>query len=154
MSELDALLGDDAFMSTFHPRLDEKGRLFLPAKWREKLGDTVVLTKGVDHCVTGFSKAGFAAHVSARLRSGPMSSRQVRELRRALIGSADEHSLDRQGRITIPVRLRQYAALAKDCAVVGAGDYFEIWDAAVYEEIERAGDETLNNLEFEGEVSF
>ena len=99
MTELDVTPGGDAFMSTFTPRLDDKGRLFLPAKWRETLGERVVLTKGADRCVTGYSAAGFNAHVSARLRRAPTSSRAVRDLRRALMGAAEPNKPDGQGRI-------------------------------------------------------
>ena len=154
MTERDVTPGGDAFMSTFTPRLDDKGRLFLPAKWRETLGERVVLTKGADRCVTGYSAAGFNAHVSARLRRAPTSSRAVRDLRRALMGAAEPNKPDGQGRITIPLRLRQYAGLDKDCVVVGAGDYFEIWEAGAYDDIERAGNDTLNRLDGDEGVAF
>ncbi|GAA1764541.1 division/cell wall cluster transcriptional repressor MraZ [Nostocoides vanveenii] len=140
-----------AFLGSYTPRLDEKGRLFLPAKYRDGLGEKVVLTKGPDRCVTIYPEAVFHARIAARLASATTSSRSVRNLRRALLGQAADEAPDRQGRVTIPAPLRAYAGLDRDCTVVGQGDYVEVWDTAAYAEIEASSNLELDDLNADGE---
>lgn len=140
------------FLGTYTPRLDDKGRLFLPAKYREGLGDAVVLTKGPDRCVTIYPAAVFQARIAARLATASTSSRSVRNLRRALLGQAVDETPDRQGRVTIPAALRAYAGLQRDCTVVGQGDYVEVWDSEAFAEIEATSNLELDDLDADGEA--
>jgi MraZ protein len=114
------------FLGTHAPRLDEKGRLILPAKFRDDLAEGLVITKGQDRCLYLFSTAEFAVVAEAM-------SRQPRERMRVLLSGAFDEVLDKQGRITIPPGLRTYAGLSRDCAVIGAGRRVEIWDAEVWQ---------------------
>jgi len=120
------------FLGTHTPRLDEKGRLILPAKFREQMEDGVVLTRGQERCLYVFPAAEFA-RLAEQLRQAPVTSKQARDYLRVFLSGASDEAVDRQGRITIPPMLRTYAGLDRDCAVIGAGQRVEIWDAAAWE---------------------
>ena len=115
------------FLGTHTPRLDDKGRLILPARFREQLADGLVLTRGQDRCLYVFPVAEFA-RMHEQLRQAPVTSKQARDYLRVLLSVASDEVPDRQGRITVPPALRTYAGLTRDCAVIGAGPRVEIWD--------------------------
>ena len=119
-------------LGTHSPRLDEKGRLFLPAKFRDDLAEGVVITKGQEHCLYVFPEAEFARWAES-LRQAPVTTKSVRDFSRVLFAGASSEVPDKQGRITIPPPLREYANLGKDCVVVGAYTRVEIWDPAGWE---------------------
>jgi MraZ protein len=120
------------FLGTHTPRLDEKGRLFLPAKYREELAGGLVITKGQERCLYVFPDAEFGRMAEA-LRGAPATAKAVRDYSRVFFASASDETPDKQGRITIPPALREYAALTRDCAVIGANTRLEIWDSAAWE---------------------
>ena len=120
------------FLGTHAPRLDEKGRLILPAKFREELAGGIVLTRGQEHCLYAFTSAEFE-RMYAQLREAPLAQKQARDYVRVMLSGADSQIPDKQGRITIPAPLRAYAGLGRDLAVIGAGARVEIWDAAAWE---------------------
>ena len=120
------------FLGTHTPRLDEKGRLFLPAKYREELARGLVLTKGQERCLYVFPEAEFG-RITEALRTAPVTAKAVRDYSRVFFASASDEMPDKQGRITIPPALREYAALQRDCVVIGANTRLEIWDAAAWE---------------------
>ena len=115
------------FFGTYTPRLDDKGRLILPARFREQLADGLVLTRGQDRCLYVFPVAEFE-RMHEQLRQAPVTSKQARDYLRVLLSGASDEVPDKQGRITVPPALRSYAGLARDCAVIGAGSRVEIWD--------------------------
>jgi MraZ protein len=119
------------FLGTHTPHLDEKGRLFLPAKYRDELARGVVLTKGQERCLFVFPKAEFDK-IAEEMRPGPEATKAERDYARVFYASADDGIPDRQGRITIPLPLRTYAALQRDCVVIGANTRLEIWDAGAW----------------------
>ena len=120
------------FLGTHTPRLDEKGRLFLPAKYRDELARGVVLTKGQERCLFVFPKAEFDK-IAEEMRPGPEATKAERDYARVFYASADDGIPDRQGRITIPLALRTYAALQRDCVVIGANTRLEIWDTGAWD---------------------
>jgi MraZ protein len=120
------------FLGTHTPRLDEKGRLILPAKYREELSAGLVLTKGQERCLYVFPASEFGRLTEA-LRTAPVTAKAVRDYSRVFFASASDEELDRQGRITIPLSLREYAALQRDCVVIGANTRLEIWDAGAWD---------------------
>lgn len=120
------------FLGTHTPRLDDKGRLFLPAKFRDQLAEGVVITRGQDHCLFVWPRADFL-RITEQLRSAPFTHRGARELTRMLAAGASDEVPDKQGRVTIPAALRDYAGLRRDCAVVGAMTRLEIWDAETWD---------------------
>lgn len=120
------------FLGTHTPRLDEKGRLFLPAKYREDLAGGLVITKGQERCLYVFPEAEFERLTQA-LRSAPVTAKSVRDYSRVFFASASDEVPDKQGRITVPPSLREYAGLSRDCVVIGANTRLEIWDARAWE---------------------
>ncbi|HEV8219955.1 MAG TPA: division/cell wall cluster transcriptional repressor MraZ [Streptosporangiaceae bacterium] len=120
------------FLGTHTPRLDDKGRLFLPAKYREELSAGLVLTKGQERCLYVFPETEFA-RITEALRAAPVTAKAVRDYSRVFFASASDEIPDKQGRITIPPGLRDYATLQRDCVVIGANTRLEIWDAEAWE---------------------
>jgi MraZ protein len=116
------------FLGTHTPRLDDKGRLALPAKFRSDLEEGLVITKGQERCLFVFPLTEFN-RVTELLRTAPVTDRRVRDYSRVFFASASHEIPDGQGRITVPQQLRQYAGLTKDCAVIGANTRVEVWDA-------------------------
>ena len=119
------------FLGTHSPRLDEKGRLFLPAKFRDELAEGVVITKGQERCLYVFRRADFTAQGEA-LASATLTAKPVRDYSRIFFASAFDDAPDRQGRVTLPAALRSYAGLQRDCVVIGANTRLEIWDAEAW----------------------
>ena len=120
------------FLGTHAPRLDEKGRLILPAKYREELAGGVVITKGQERCLYVFPQEEFT-RITEALRTAPVTAKSVRDYSRVFFASASDELPDKQGRITVPPALRAYAGLERDCVVIGANTRMEIWDAAAWE---------------------
>jgi MraZ protein len=116
------------FLGTHTPRLDDKGRIFLPAKFRDDLQGGLVITKGQDRCLYVWSLADFEG-LTDRVRQAPFTNKASRDFLRVLFSGASDEIPDKQGRITIPPVLREYARLQRDCVVIGAMDRVEIWDA-------------------------
>ena len=116
------------FLGTHYPKLDDKGRLFLPAKFREPLQGGLVITKGQEHSLFVFPREDFFDY-ARRFEDAPLSSKGTRDYVRVLLSGASDELPDRQGRITVPPTLREYAGLAKECVVIGAGSRVEIWDS-------------------------
>jgi MraZ protein len=120
------------FLGTHAPRLDDKGRLFLPAKYRDELAAGLVLTKGQERCLYVFPEPEFG-RITEALRAAPVTAKAVRDYSRVFFASASDEIPDKQGRITIPPSLRTYAALQRDCVVIGANTRLEIWDATAWD---------------------
>lgn len=120
------------FLGTHAPRLDDKGRLFLPAKFRDDLAEGLVITKGQEHCLYVWPIEEFRRMAEA-VRSAPLAQKSLRDFSRFFFGSASDEVPDKQGRITVPPSLRSYAGLDRDCVVVGLNTRVEIWDARAWE---------------------
>jgi MraZ protein len=114
------------FLGEYQHSLDAKGRIILPSKFRGLLAGGCVLTKGQDSCLAVFPKETWEER-SARLREAAHSSQDVRDFLRVWYGSAVEDEPDKQGRVTVPEHLRRYANLERDVAVIGVGEFAEIW---------------------------
>ena len=130
------------FLGTHSVRLDDKGRLFLPAKFRDELAEGVVITKGQERCLYVFRQADFARR-AAQLVDTPVTGKAVRDYSRVLFASASDETPDRQGRATVPAPLREYAGLERDCVVIGANTRLEIWDAPSWRAYEAAQEQAF-----------
>jgi MraZ protein len=119
------------FLGTHSPRLDDKGRLILPAKFRDKLAGGLVVTRGQERCLYVFAMDEFV-RVADQMRSAPMTSKSARDYLRVFLSGASDEIPDKQGRVTIPTTLREYAGLDRELAVIGAGSRIEIWDAGAW----------------------
>jgi MraZ protein len=116
------------FLGTHSPRLDDKGRLILPAKFRDKLAGGLVVTRGQERCLYVFAMDEFV-RLADQMRAAPVTSKAVRDYLRVFLSGASDEVPDKQGRVTIPTNLREYAGLDRELAVIGAGSRIEIWDA-------------------------
>lgn len=121
------------FLGTHTPRLDDKGRLFLPAKFRDDLAEGVVITRGQERCLYVWPRAEFV-RFTEQLRAAPITNRGARDFARMLAAGASDDVLDKQGRITIAPGLRDYAGLDRECTVIGAMTRVEIWSTAAWNE--------------------
>lgn len=114
------------FMGEFSHAIDTKGRLIIPAKMREELGDSCIVTRGMDNCLTLYTAGGWE-RICRNLNRKSDTQSAIRALKRFLIGGASEIEFDKQGRVLIPASLRKYASLHKDAIILGVGDHIEIW---------------------------
>ena len=136
------------FLGTHYPKLDDKGRFFLPAKFREALDEGFVVTKNYDHCLAIYTREDFLRMVTP-VTSAPDSLKRVRQFQRQFGGSATEGVADKQGRVTIPPPLRDYAGLDRDIVVVGAVNRIEVWDAAAWAAYDAEQEETFADMDGE-----
>lgn len=119
-------------IGTFNPKVDEKGRLFLPAKFRDEFKEGLVMMRGQERCLYVYTHSRFQ-RVHDLLAEGSITDAKVRAFRRSVAANAHAEEPDKQGRITIPPGLREYARISKDVAVVGNITNLEIWDKAEWE---------------------
>ncbi|WP_232675806.1 division/cell wall cluster transcriptional repressor MraZ [Nocardioides sp. R-C-SC26] len=133
-------------LGTFRPRLDEKGRLFLPAKFREHLAEGVVVTQGLDNCLFVWPPAVFDAEADKAAQRS-MSSKAARAYQRMFFSGGDEVIPDKQGRISISASLREYARLEKDVVVIGVRNRLEIWNPQSWEAYQEAELENYADLD-------
>ena len=120
------------FLGTHQPRLDDKGRLFLPARFRDELAEGLVITKGQERCLYVFP-LGEWGRITDGLRNAPVTGKSIRDFGRVLFASAAHEVPDKQGRITVPPALREYAGLDRDVVVIGANTRVEVWDTAAWD---------------------
>lgn len=118
-------------LGTFVPKLDEKGRIILPAKFMSDFADGVVMTRGQERCIYVFSRREFE-ELHERARQAPVTGKKGRDFLRMLLSGASEETPDKQNRVTIPPMLRGYAGLDRELTVIGAGSRAEIWDTAAW----------------------
>ncbi len=119
------------FLGTYHPRLDDKGRLFLPAKFRDRLAGGLVITVGQERCLYVFPDAEFDV-IYDRVRQAPVTSKVARDFQRMFMAKATDETPDKQGRVMVNAELRDYAGLTRDCVVIGVGTRVEVWDEAAW----------------------
>lgn len=120
------------FLGTHSPLLDEKGRLVLPAKFREELATGLVMTKGQDRSVVVWPVHEFSEYAS-RIKEASRTNARARAYSRVLFSAACDEVPDKQGRVNIPVALREYAGLERECVVVGNHGTVEIWNPQAWE---------------------
>ena len=120
------------FLGTYTPRLDDKGRLILPAKFRPQLAGGLVMTRGQERCLFVLPMDEIR-RMHDQLRTAPVTSKQARDYLRVFLSGASDELPDKQGRISIPPMLRTYAGLDRDVAIIGTGTRVEIWDLAAWE---------------------
>ena len=128
------------FLARFGHNLDAKGRLAIPAKFRSALADGLVVTRGIDRCLSVYPLAawqGLAGKVSALSISDP----DARQFKRMVFAEAMDEELDGQGRIVLPPELRRYAGIEREAVVVGMNTYIEIWDPARWEAMSAAAED-------------
>ena len=134
------------FLGTHTPHLDDKGRLILPAKFRDELAGGVVITKGQERCLYVFTSNEFA-RIAAQLHEQPVTHKAARAYSRVFFASAHDEVPDRQGRVTIPIHLREYAGLDRELVVIGASSRVEIWDKQSWDDYLAASEDEFADIE-------
>lgn len=114
-------------LGEYSHNLDAKGRVSVPAKFREELGHTFIVTKGLDNCLFAYSKEEWKTF-EEKLKNLPLTNMNARNFIRFFFSGATECEIDKQGRINIPQNLREYASLSKDVYIIGVSTRVEIWD--------------------------
>ena len=131
----------DMFMGEYNHTIDAKGRLIVPSKFRESLGDVFVVTKGLDGCLFVYDNEEWNVF-EEKLKSLPLTNKEARTFVRFFLAGAAEVEVDKQGRILVPGVLREFAGLKKDVVLIGVASRIEIWDrerfdgTAVYEDMD------------------
>lgn len=120
------------FMGEYNHTLDAKGRLIIPSRFRESLGDTFVVTKGLDGCLFVYDNSEWTIF-EEKLKGLPLTNKDARQFVRFFLAGAAEVEVDKQGRILLPGSLRDYAGMEKDVVLIGVGSRVEIWSRERYE---------------------
>ncbi len=126
------------FLGQYDHSLDDRGRVTLPRKIRAEIEEReLILAKGFDPCIFGFDKVSWEKEAAKHLET-PVTDQSGRNLRRYLFASAQKTEIDKLGRILLPAQLKEYGGIKREVIVIGAGDHFEIWDSARWEDYEAA----------------
>ncbi|MCX8074832.1 MAG: division/cell wall cluster transcriptional repressor MraZ [Clostridia bacterium] len=119
-------------LGEYNHNLDEKGRVSVPSKFRDDLGASFIVTKGLDNCLFAYSKEEWQTF-ETKLKALPLTNINARNFIRFFFAGATECEIDKQGRINIPQNLREYAGLKKDLTIIGVSTRVEIWDKEKWE---------------------
>ena len=122
------------FMGEYNHTIDAKGRLIVPSKFRETLGDTFVVTKGLDGCLFVYDNKEWNAF-EEKLKSLPLTNKEARQFARFFLAGAAEVEVDKQGRILVPNILREFAQISRDVVLIGVASRIEIWSKERFEGI-------------------
>lgn len=132
-------------MGEYHHSIDEKGRLIIPAKFRSELGETFVVTRGIEKCLFVFSLPEWEKNVN-RLKTLPFTKQDARNFTRFFLSGATTLEFDKQGRINISSPLATYANLEKECVIVGVNDRLEIWALDSWNKFFEDNQENLSDI--------
>lgn len=133
------------FMGTYQHNMDLKGRIIVPAKYREELGEQFVITRGLDQCLFAYPMEEWTV-LENKLKKLPLTKKDARAFTRFLFSGAVECEIDKQGRINIPSHLRAYAGLDKACTVIGVSNRIEIWSQAIWDTYARTSEESFSEI--------
>lgn len=140
-------------MGEYCHNIDDKGRLIMPSKFREEIGNSFVITKGLDGCLFVYSLANWEKIIS-NLKSLPFTRKDARTFMRFFLASANKGEIDKQGRINVPNNLLEYAKIEKECIIIGVLDRLEIWNLAIYQEMLNNNSDSFSDIAenlFEGD---
>ncbi len=143
------------FMGEYHHNIDDKGRLIIPAKFREGLGDEFIVTRGIENCLFAYSKKDWEKIVE-KLESLPFTKKDARSFNRFFLSGATNAEVDKQGRINITSPLISYANIKKECVIIGVGDRLEIWSLEDWNNFFYSAKDNMSDIAenlFDGSVS-
>lgn len=132
-------------MGEFQHNIDAKGRLIVPSKFRDNLGESFIVTRGLDGCLFGYPMEAWN-ELKEKLKNLPLAKRESRQFTRFFYSGAVECTLDKQGRINLPKTLVDYAKLEKACYLIGVSERFEIWSEERWLEVSEAAEESFEDL--------
>ena len=114
------------FMGEYHHTIDEKGRIIIPSKFREDLGEKFIITRGIENCLFVYSLSSWEK-ITNKLEALPFTKKDARQFVRFFLSGATTAEFDKQGRVNVTSPLVSYANLQKECVIIGTGDRLEIW---------------------------
>ncbi len=132
-------------MGEYHHSIDSKGRLIVPSKFRDDLGDMFIITRGLDQCLFGYPLSEWAI-IEEKLKGLPLTKKDARAFTRFFFSGATESELDKQGRINIPAPLLNYAKLEKECVILGVSNRIEIWSKQIWEDYFTQSEESFAEI--------
>jgi MraZ protein len=133
------------FMGEYHHSIDNKGRMIVPSKFRDELGEMFIITRGLDQCLFGYPISEWAL-IEEKLKGLPLTKKDARAFTRFFFSGATESELDKQGRVNIPAPLLQYAKLEKECVVLGVSNRIEIWSKQIWEDYFSQSEESFAEI--------
>ena len=133
------------FMGEYHHTIDDKGRIIIPAKFREELGDVFIITRGIENCLFVYSMESWN-RITDKLNSLPFTKKDARNFVRFFMSGATNVELDKQGRVNVTAPLVQYANLVKDCVVIGTGDRLEIWSQESWDDFFNSTKDSMSDI--------
>ncbi len=139
-------------MGEFRHNIDEKGRMIIPAKFRDDLGSSFVVTRGLDQCLFVYPEEEWR-HLEQKLKTLPFTKKDARAFTRFFFSGATECELDKQGRVNVASVLRSYAKLEKECVIIGVSNRVEIWSKEIWEEYFAESEDSFTEIA-EGIVDF
>lgn len=137
--------GISMFMGEYHHNIDDKGRLIIPSKFREKLGEEFIVTRGIENCLFVYSMEDWKKIVD-KLESIPFTKKDARTFVRFFLSGATTAEFDKQGRIKITTPLISYANLSKECVVIGAGNRLEIWSDTSWNDFFDSAKDSMSDI--------
>ena len=137
--------GISMLMGEFHHNIDEKGRLTLPAKFRDELGESFIITRGLEECLFVYTMDEWAK-ITRRLNNLPFTKKDARSFMRFFLSGATAAEFDKQGRINITSPLISYAELKKECVIIGVGDRLEVWSSDKWNDFYNDNKEKLGDI--------
>ncbi|MEW9050369.1 MAG: division/cell wall cluster transcriptional repressor MraZ [Neobacillus sp.] len=133
------------FMGEYHHSIDNKGRMIVPSKFRDELGEMFIITRGLDQCLFGYPMSEWEL-IEEKLKGLPLTKKDARAFTRFFFSGATESELDKQGRINIPAPLLQYAKLEKECVILGVSNRIEIWSKQIWEDYFSQSEESFAEI--------
>jgi len=132
-------------LGTHTPKLDDKGRVILPSRFRDEFASGIVVTRGQDRCLYVFSAKEFS-EVHEKIRQAPITSGNGRDYLRVFLSGASDEVPDKQGRVMIPGNLRDYAGLSRELVMIGVGNRAEIWDLSTWSEYLESNEQSFSDI--------
>lgn len=133
------------FLGEYQHTIDSKGRLFIPAKFRDELGEQFILTKGLDGCLFVYPMEQWQ-ELEQKLKSLPLTQKDARAFARFFFAGASEGEMDKQGRVMLPVQLREFGQLTKEVMIIGVANRLEIWDMEKWQHYNNDSDQSFEQL--------
>lgn len=133
------------FIGEYRHSIDEKGRLIIPAKFRQELGETFVITRGLERCLFVYPLSEWKI-LESQLKTLPFTKKDARAFTRFFFSGATDCELDKQGRVTIASVLREYATIQKECVIIGVSNRVEVWSKENWEQYVSESEESFSEI--------
>lgn len=133
------------FIGEYHHSIDDKGRLIIPSKFREELGEKFIITRGIENCLFAYSEESWNKIVN-KLETLPFTKKDARQFVRFFLSGASEAEFDKQGRINVTSPLVTYANIKKECIVIGAGERIEIWSKESWDDFFTSAKDSMSDI--------